>query len=89
MAEESSRLLDLPPEIRNEIYRLLLPEQKLLVITSSPITLRTHSPQLVAIRDLAKLMRSSRQLLLEVAPVLYGSITLSTFFEEDTVKFLR
>lgn len=89
MAEGSFRFLALPSEIRNEIYHLLLPDNKTFLLAADHLRRERRKPQVVAVRSLTRLICASRQILQEAAPVLYGNMIWSLYFDPEDVRLLR
>ena len=69
---------DLPPELRNRIYQLLLPDNKGVRIWRFERRL-SRSGVAGDLTKLAKLLPSNRQVNEESAPVLYGSLIFEFF----------
>ena len=91
MAANSFRFLDLPPEIRDETYTLLLPQDRKLRIDTYSMGYGVHLLTIDGERpsELARLLRLNQQLLRDVAPVLYGLMTFRFYLDEQMRRWLR
>lgn len=89
MAEDSFRFLDLSPEIRNEVYNLLLPGTRETEVYKWRKSMVLYVSNKETIRNLARLLQVSSQIHEEVAPVLYGTLTFRFYIKEQTIFWLR
>lgn len=91
MPEATFRFLDLPAEVRNVIYQMLLPESGEINVNvwRRRVGLRYYFHGKHEIRNLARLLQANRQMRDEVAPVLYGTVVFQIWIRAQTIDWLK